>query len=155
VTIYFLDSSALVKRYVNEQGSAWIQSIVSPDSGNTLVVARTTWVEVSSAFARLRREASLIQSDFDETMQSFRYDWNTQYQVIELDSELAQSATQQLFRYPLRAFDAIQLAACLKLKSAIAESSSTILRFVSADERLLAAATGELLMVDNPNHQVG
>jgi predicted nucleic acid-binding protein len=155
VTVYFLDSSALVKRYASENGSVWIQSIVVPEGGNTLVVARTTWVEVCSAFARLLREEAISQSDFDGTIQSFRHDWSTEYQVIELDSDVAQSAAEQLFRYPLRAFDAIQLASCLKLQSAMTESSSTTLRFVSADERLLAAATGELLTVDNPNHQVG
>jgi predicted nucleic acid-binding protein len=154
VTVYFLNSSALVKRYVSEEGSVWIQSIVAPESGNTLVVARTTWVEICSAFARLRREAVLGESDLDETILSFRHDWNTQYQVIELDSDVAQSAAEQLFRYPLRAFDAIQLAACLKLKSAITEATSSMLRFVSADERLLAAATGEFLLVENPNQQV-
>lgn len=155
MTIYFLDSSALVKRYVSEQGSVWIRAIVSPDSENTLVVARTTWVEVCSAFARLMREKALTRSDFDQTMQAFLHAWNTQYQVVELDSEVAESASRQLFRYPLRAFDAIQLAACLKVKSAIIGSQFTGPRFVSADDRLLAAATGELLQVDNPNYPAG
>jgi hypothetical protein len=51
VTIYFLDSSALVKRYVPEVGTTWIQTL-APDANNQLYIARITWVEVLSALAR-------------------------------------------------------------------------------------------------------
>jgi predicted nucleic acid-binding protein len=41
-----VDSSALVKRYVPETGSAWIQAISAPITGNLLIIDRITWVEV-------------------------------------------------------------------------------------------------------------
>ena len=46
---YFFDTSALVKRYVNETGSIWIREIVAPETGNKLFVSRITWVEVLPA----------------------------------------------------------------------------------------------------------
>jgi|GEM_PF-2329377 len=46
VTAYFLDSSALLKRYVPEIGTAWIQSLTLQSNQNLLIVARITWVEV-------------------------------------------------------------------------------------------------------------
>ncbi|WP_201789158.1 type II toxin-antitoxin system VapC family toxin [Scytonema hofmannii] len=52
MTVYFLDSSALVKRYVPETGSAWIRAISDLNTGNSLIIARITWVEVRSAIAR-------------------------------------------------------------------------------------------------------
>ncbi|MEG4984838.1 hypothetical protein QUB08_03510 [Microcoleus sp. BR0-C5] len=34
MTIYFVDSSALVKRYINEIGSAWVLSLCDPALNN-------------------------------------------------------------------------------------------------------------------------
>ena len=42
MTTYYLDTSALLKRYVAETGSVWIREIVSPDSGHALLTARIT-----------------------------------------------------------------------------------------------------------------
>ncbi len=38
VNAYFLDSSALVKRYIPETGSAWIQAITDTATGNLLFI---------------------------------------------------------------------------------------------------------------------
>lgn len=59
MSVLFLDSSALVKRYVSEAGSEWVKSLVVPSAGNVVMIARVTWVEVLSALARRRREADL------------------------------------------------------------------------------------------------
>src|SRR5258705_12171711 len=42
MTAYFLDSSALVKRYVTEIGTIWIRTISSPSAGHTILVAQIT-----------------------------------------------------------------------------------------------------------------
>ncbi|HEY9706764.1 MAG TPA: type II toxin-antitoxin system VapC family toxin, partial [Oculatellaceae cyanobacterium] len=76
VNAYFLDSSALVKRYVPETGSAWIQAIADAATGNLLIISRITWVEVLSALARRQREGSLSDTDVDLIIQRFRYDLN-------------------------------------------------------------------------------
>jgi uncharacterized protein len=39
MALYFLDSSALVKRYINEVGSAWILSLLNPASNPEFFVA--------------------------------------------------------------------------------------------------------------------
>ena len=94
MTAYFVDSSALVKRYVPETGSAWIRALSAQQTGNSLFIARITWVEVLSAIARREREGSLTPTDRILIIQRFRSDLNNQYQVIELDSTLAVSAGQ-------------------------------------------------------------
>lgn len=43
---YFIDSSALVKRYVAERGSGWVKASVVPTAGNRIYVSRVTSVEV-------------------------------------------------------------------------------------------------------------
>ena len=49
---YFVDSSALVKRYVNETWSVWLRGLVSPAAGNDIYIARITTVEVIAALTR-------------------------------------------------------------------------------------------------------
>ncbi|MCI0711126.1 MAG: type II toxin-antitoxin system VapC family toxin [Chloroflexi bacterium] len=52
---FYFDSSALVKRYLRETGSAWVRSLASPSAGHTIVVAAITRVEVAAAFAARHR----------------------------------------------------------------------------------------------------
>lgn len=152
MTAYFLDSSALVKRYVSETGSAWIQQITDPQTGNSLFIARITWVEVLSAFARRQREGSLTSTLVNQLIQIFRSDLNNQYQVVELDSTLAETAGQLVSQYPLRAYDAVQLASVLRIQPAFATTQSTQLIFLTADNRLSAIAIALGLLTDNPNN---
>ena len=152
MTAYFLDSSALVKRYVSETGSAWIQLLTDSQTGNLLFITRITWVEVISAFARRQREGSLTSADVALVIQTFRSDLNTQYQVIELDAKLAVSAGQVVGQYPLRAYDAVQLASVLRIQPAFTTTQSTSLIFLTADNRNSAIAGALGLLTDNPNH---
>ncbi|MUG98049.1 PIN domain-containing protein [Scytonema sp. UIC 10036] len=152
MTVYFLDSSALVKRYVPETGSAWIRAISDLNTGNSLIIARITWVEVRSAIARRQRERSLTVTDANLITQRFRFDMNSQYQVIELDSTLAETAGQLVSQYPLRAYDAVQLASVLLIQPAFPATQSTQLIFLTADNRLSEIAVALGLLSDNPNH---
>lgn len=152
VSAYFLDSSALVKRYVPETGSAWIQAIADASTGNLLIIARITWVEVLSALARRQREGSLSATDVNLIIQRIRFDLNNQYQVVELDGALAESAGQLVNQYPLRAYDAIQLASVLRIQPTFATATSTSLVFLTADDRLLTIAQTAGLLTDNPNN---
>lgn len=150
LSVYFLESSALVKRYVTETGTAWVQMITAPRRRNKLIIARITWVEVLSAFARRQREGSLAPADVTRAIQVFRYDLDTQYQVVELDQTLAEMAGQLVGKHPLRAYDAVQLASALRVQPAFARTKPSPLVFLSADDRLIAAAQVEGLSVDNP-----
>ncbi len=85
VNAYFLDTSALVKRYVGEIGSNWIKSITDVATGNQIAIAKITWVEVLSALARRQREGSLSTNDLNIVVQDFREDFENQYEVIQID----------------------------------------------------------------------
>jgi len=39
MAIYFLDSSALVKRYISETGSNWVYDLFAPSLGNQFFIA--------------------------------------------------------------------------------------------------------------------
>jgi predicted nucleic acid-binding protein len=55
VSAYFFDSSAIVKRYVKEEGSAWVISTSDRASGAHVYLASITGVEVVAALARKRK----------------------------------------------------------------------------------------------------
>lgn len=152
VNAYFLDSSALVKRYIPEIGSAWINAIAFPNTGNLIIIFRITWIEVLSALARRQREGNLSNADVNLIIQQFCFDLNNQCQIVELDQALAETAGQLVNQYPLRAYDAVQLASVLRIQSAFASTTSTLLIFLTADDRLLTIAQTAGLVTDNPNN---
>jgi predicted nucleic acid-binding protein len=55
VTEYYLDASALVKRYADEAGSVWIRQITDIEAGHTILLAEITLVEVAAALAAKHR----------------------------------------------------------------------------------------------------
>jgi len=148
---YYLDSSALVKRYVAEAGSIWLQPIVAPATGYLLLTSRITTVEVAGALARRRREGSLAPSDYTDALQAFRYDTFTQYRLVEVDASVSDLAGDLVEHHPLRAYDAVQLASALAANRILQLLALSLLTFLSADDRLVAAARAEGLMADNPN----
>lgn len=151
---FFLDSSALVKRYVNEIGSSWIQEITRLAANHTLFTANITKVEVFSAFARLKREVRIDQNDLQSVIRLFQTDWNNQYHIVEMDGQIIEEACQLVQKYPIRAYDSVQLASAIVLFSYFQQASSTNFTFVTADTRLQEIARMTGLDVINPNNAV-
>ena len=56
VDVYFLDTSALVIKYMTETGTFWIETLTHTETDNKIILARVTWVETLTAFTRLHRE---------------------------------------------------------------------------------------------------
>lgn len=81
---YFLDSSALVKRYVNEVGTLWIQNLTSTKTGHLICIGRITTVEVVAALARRVKSGSLTAHDSASAIAQFKTEISTDYRVVEL-----------------------------------------------------------------------
>jgi hypothetical protein len=151
MTTYYLDTSALIKRYVQETGTVWIQALVAPTVDPTLLTARITMVEVYSALARRRREGSVPAAACTVAAQAFAAHSITEYDFIELDLNLISLTRDLLERHPLRAYDAVQLASALIANRALRVALLPPLVFLSADDSLNVVAAAEGLSVDNPN----
>lgn len=145
---YFFDASALLKRYVREVGSDWVCDTTRPQPGQTIYIAQVTPLEIISALARLRRVGQMT----DRTMQAARLHVQRhvarQYQVITLVPAIFGRAERLIDRYDLFAADALQLACVLSVEHYLLATG--LVTFVSADDRLLAAAHGEGLLIHNP-----
>ena len=148
---YYLDTSALGKRYVEEVGSDWVRALTAPDAGHALLTARITMAEIYSVLARRRREGSAQADACAVAAQAFTAHSKTEYRFIELDINIISLARDLLDRYPLRAYDSVQLASASAANQALVDRELPALVFVSADDRLLKAATAEGLAVENPN----
>ena len=148
---YFLDSSALIKRYITEQGTVWVRSITLPSTGNTIIIAQVTQVEIFSGVSRRRREGLVPLRTIQAIRLLLHRRVKREYMVIELTAPIIEGAEDLLDKHPLRAYDAIQLASALVANTRLTGAILVPLVFVSADVRLLTAATAEGLTVDDPN----
>jgi predicted nucleic acid-binding protein len=138
----YLDTSALIKRFVAERGSPLIQAIVTRKG--SVATAKVAYAEVYAGLTRKHREGHLSNRQYASACRQFESDWRA-YIRVDLRDEILLVARDLIQRYPLRGFDAIHLASALSLKSALGEE----ITFAAADERLLRAAEAERLRALN------
>jgi uncharacterized protein (TIGR03382 family) len=151
MTDYYADTSALIKRSLPERGSAWVQALCDPASGNTIITSALAGVEAVSALARRRREGALSAEQYAALRDDFLAHYGQEYQVVPLTDPLQALARTLLERHPLRAYDAIHLAAAQLVAAQLVAAGMDAPIFLAADERLLAAARAEGLSADTPH----
>lgn len=149
MTSYFVDTSALAKRYVREVGSGWMWQQSISTAGHNLFISELTVVELSSLLARQARMGILPQQNAQSLLTNFNYHIATQYLVRQIDMSVIQRAQGLVWKYPLRTLDSIQLASALEIRKLFPDEP---IHFLSADNNLLTAAQGEGFLVDNPNN---
>jgi predicted nucleic acid-binding protein len=151
VAAYFFDSSAVVKRYLVETGTAWVSSITDLAVGNRVYLSRITFVEVISAIMRKARGSGLSTTGAMTAISDFRRDFANEYSLIELTSTLVESAADLAEAHALRAYDAVQLAAAREINLEMTSAGASAITLISADTALNTAAIDEGLAVDDPN----
>ena len=148
---YFFDTSALVKRHVDEAGSPWVKSLVRAKAGHRLYIARITAVEVTSAITRRQYAGDLSPAQAGAILGHFRRHLAERYSIIVLTPALFADAMLKARKRRLRAYDAVQLAAALEIRQQRHEAGFGPMVLVSADRDLNAAAQAEGLLVEDPN----
>ncbi len=148
---YFVESSALAKRYVTERGSLWVQSILEPATGCTVYIARVTTVEIVAATVRRARGGSITIADATVAISSFRRDVAAEYILVEVTPNIANHAMLLAETYALRGYDAIQLATCLEANSRYLSGGLPPVVLISSDKEINVAARTEGLSVEDPN----
>jgi uncharacterized protein len=150
MAVYFIDSSALVKRYVNETGSAWILRLFDPASNNRVLIAAITGVEIIAAISRRERSGSIASTNAKALCDQFRHDYRSDYQIVKITDNVISSGMILSETYGLRGYDAVQLAVGCAIK-AVCLASGVLLTFVSADRELNTSALREGMAIENPN----
>lgn len=151
---YYLDTSALIKRYVTETGSNWMQALFRPEQVHFFITSRLTMPEVYSALARRLRDGSVSRASYETNIRAFQQDSTAVYHYLELTSDVVTISHRLLEKHPLRANDAVQLASALLANQALTSARLSPLTFLSADTRLNTVAASENLPYDNPNDHI-
>ena len=151
MSIYYADSSVLVKRHVLETGSPWVQDLFDQSSENAVVTSRVSMLEVLSAFYRRMRENDIELADCLAIVEDFKRNCLAEYELIELTPQIVEQSDVLLKNHPLRTYESIQLASALVASESFAEVNLPRPVFLTADDRLLMAAHAEGLATDNPN----
>lgn len=130
--ILYLETSALVKLYVDEPGRAAVMREL--DAAVAVATVRIAYAEARAAFARKRRERGLDAKSLRRVVERLDEDWGT-INLIDVTEPLVRRAGTLAERHALRGYDAIHLAAATELARAGGEVS-----FGCFDEPLRKAA---------------
>ena len=149
--VYYLDTSALVKRYASEIGSPWMLSLFAPSAAHVFAIGLITKVELIAGLAAKQRNGNLSLAELQAVELDIANDFLQQYQIVTVDQATIDLATELAKRNHLRGYDAVQLACALTLNHLLTALGLPVLTFVTADKLLLQAAAHEGLATDNPN----
>lgn len=133
--IAYLDTSSLVKLYVEEHGSADVLALVK--SAEAVATSRVAYVEAMAAFVR-RLAATRPTKAYSQTKEAFLKDW-PDYLIIEVVESVSSLAANLAEKHRLRGFDSLHLASAVFLKNRV----SRPIVFSSADKKLNEAARKE------------
>ena len=142
MALYYVDTSALVKRYHVEQGSDRVDGLFA-DAGAGLVTANFALTELTSALDRKCQEGLLGREGLAQVLAAAARDILAEFWLLELDRTHVRLSQALILLHHLRTLDALHLAVILSIKDL-----HPIL--VSADIRLLQAASREGIVLLNP-----
>lgn len=147
----FFDSSALVKAYIAETGTAWVRAILN-DPQYRISISALAEVEVTSALTRRFNAGDLTQIELDQACDELGKDCAT-YSLVGVTNQVLQAAVGNARSRSLRAYDAVQLASATAVRNTLFVTQSDPLDFtlVSADNSLNDAARLDGVQVQDPN----
>ena len=151
MALYYLDTSALVKLYIRESGTERLLQLVGVTQHKFAILALAQ-IEFHSAVRRRARAGDIGSASADEVLARFARHLEAKFLRQPVNEAVLETARNLVDRHPLRAYDAIQLAGCLVLRSSMGQESPV---FVSADQDQSQAAEAEGLVCLNPRPESG
>jgi predicted nucleic acid-binding protein len=144
MAIYYLDSSAVVKYFHSEPGSAWVRQIVDARAGdtrlNTIYLGAVSIAEVTAALAILERSNRIGTRARDSMYRAFLDALESAWRLLHVNVNLFYEAAELTQRYPLKGYDAVQLVLALDFNDQL-RAQDLALVFVSGDANLLSRAS--------------
>jgi len=134
--ILYLDTSSLVKLYMEEAESLKIETLVR--SSEATATSIISYAEARAAFARRFREKSFTSDEHNRLKAFFDKDWRN-YFILNITQDMVKLAGNLAEKHALRGFDSIHLASALTLHQEV----STPVVFSCFDNKLEKAAMRE------------
>jgi predicted nucleic acid-binding protein len=110
----YLDTSALIKRYVDEEGSGRVNELW--DGATGLATSVVAFAEMIAALNRKQREGVLSAREYARTATSFKNDYR-RFILIPVSSGLNERIETLARKHALRGFDAIHLASAFVIRN--------------------------------------
>lgn len=152
--VFYFDSSALVKIYFNENGTTLVREI-SQREDTIIFLSDIALVELGASLARKVREGNMTKDEYKTVFDDFMDDYFIEYARVEINYEVLNLAVKLAKKNALKAYDAIQLACAIKVKSDIeVKEDYAEIAFVGADKMLEKAAQIEGFITINPENFV-
>lgn len=133
MTLY-LDTSSLVKLYVEEVASDDVRNLVA--QATVVATSIVAYPETRAALARLRRSGDLSPAQVAAAKLSFEAQWPA-FLALDVTAAVSQEAGDFAERYALRGFDALHLASFAEITRRAGPAET---RFSSFDDRLNKAS---------------
>ncbi len=111
--ILYLDTSALVKVYVEEPGREAVMREV--ERAAAVATSRVSYAEARAAFARKRREGGFDRKALTALADRLDSEWLA-YTVVDVSEAVVRRAGELADKHALRGYDSVQLSSALALK---------------------------------------
>jgi len=149
----YVDTSALVKRYVGEVGTIWVRRALARPVRQGIYTALLAQPEVLSALQRKVRDRTLTAAEAQRLARRVQRHFARRYRLVAITPARVTQANALVQAHPLRAYDALHLACAIAVRDTLQQYGLPVPLFVTADDALLAAARAEGFPVDNPLQQ--
>jgi predicted nucleic acid-binding protein len=133
--ILYLDASALVKRYISENGSEQVNGWIG--AAEMVVTALISRLEVAAAIARAQRMKVIAPEEAAAALRLFRSEWES-FQRLPITENTVARGDFLACEYNLSGFDATHLACALIWQ----ETLGLPVTLATFDRQLIQAATG-------------
>lgn len=108
MSYFYLNASAVVKRYRPETGSDWIESLANPMAGHTTVLSEITLVEVAAALAaKHRAPGGITRQERDDAVALFLSHCRAEYELIAVSRPLIDRVVILTQNHKLRGYDCL------------------------------------------------
>ncbi len=148
MTVFYLDTSVLIKRYRTEDGTVFVDTLyelIFHEKEHKLTTSALTMLEVTAALRRILKGGVLTLEEFEKAMKVFSKE-SDNILIRPLDEEALVSATHVIMDHALRTADAIHLATALEVQNMMHSFDEDII-LLSNDKEMCKAAEMEGLEV--------
>ncbi len=105
--VIFLDTSSLIKRYIEENGSALVDGYYVQE--NKICISPVTVIEINSALKRKARDGSITEDIYNKAAGFWNADY-PQYEIIPYSDILIEKAISVIENHQVKTLDSIQIA---------------------------------------------
>lgn len=152
--VFYLDTSALAKRYKNEPGTVFIDKLFTllEQPEHKGATSFLTFLELLAMVTRLRKGKQITQDTYDHMLARILHDLHTYFTISPVSTDVLATSVSVIKTHALKAPDAQQLATALELRP-ILEQLGERLVFIADDHELYTAAVHEGLPAIHPQEK--